>query len=143
MTPIDLDKIKEAAGKATPGPWRVVTRPLGKNEFMPLNSPTDEFPDAIFAPHQHTEKYALGSRWDHGEKIVDCQWGSATARGQDDYAYIAACDPQTILSLVAVVEAALVIDAAFKQAGTQGVTMNWAPVAEALHPFSHINGEQP
>ena len=49
---------------------------------------------------------------------------------------------EEILELVAVVEAALTIDAAFKRAGTQGVTMDWGPVLEALQPFTNGAGNE-
>lgn len=40
-----------------------------------------------------------------------------------------------LAALVAVVDAALTIDAAFKRAGTQGVTMDLGPLLETLQPF--------
>lgn len=71
-----------------------------------------------------------------------CDLRSGSTRYMDELSEFT-CDPELIVKLVAVVEAALTIDAAFKRAGTQGVTMDLGPVLEALYPFSHINGEQP
>ena len=108
---IDLARIKEAAEKATKGPWKAF---------------------------KTTSGLLIGIGEETGEGITDARgglWGDAqeAVRNAD---HIASCDPQTILQLVAVVEAALTIDAAFKRAGTQGVTMDWGPVLEALQPFT-------
>ena len=82
---VDIDRIDELAGKATPGPWVLLCHAESGN--------TQE----ICAP---------GHTTNGTDKIVDCLWGSAVDRGRNDYAYIAALDPQTLLALAKVVRAA-------------------------------------
>jgi len=79
---IDLARIKKAAEKATKGPWKAFKTPTG---------------------------LLIGIGEETGEGITDARgglWGDAeeAVRNAD---HIVACDPQTILHLVAVVEAAL------------------------------------
>lgn len=71
------DRLLELASKATPGPWTIARDEDGKPYEM-LGMFKGNVPD----------------------KVIECRWGSATERGANDYAYIAACDPQTISSLI-------------------------------------------
>lgn len=82
---IDLDALEKLAGAATPGPWVLLCHTESGN--------TQE----ICAP---------GHTTNGTDKIVDCLWGSAVDRGRNDYTYIAAIDPQTLLALTKVVRAA-------------------------------------
>jgi len=125
MTPIDLDKIKEAAEKATP-------QNLGTAECV-----DDEEMDCPlcggngFVDSKHYTNYddaPIGvSFFGVGDEHVKAE------------AYFRALPPKTILSLVAVVEAARAYVALYHDPKAAGLS----EVVAALHPFSHINGEQP
>lgn len=154
MTPIDLDKIKEAAGKATPGPWFVAGAP-----WLPSDVETYVL---AYNPDPHAGEMVCdmptADMAGVEDRYEDDEW---SARNDANAAHIAAADPATVLKLVAVVEAArrarIELAALIPNpkspsledwpvqnpADAECLNNAYAFLTEALHPFSHINGEQP
>lgn len=79
---VDIDELEKLAEAATPGPW-VLLRHTASGYTQEISSP--------------------GHGTNGTDKIVECLWGCGTKRGQNDYSYIAALDPQTLLALTKVV----------------------------------------
>lgn len=104
-----LDQFEALCRGATPGPWRLTMNPNG-NPHEIIGMFNGNLPDPI----------------------VRCEWASATERGHADYTYIAACSPEYILKLIRVARAAEAVNEAFARAGTNGITIDFGPVSDAL-----------
>jgi hypothetical protein len=118
---INLKALKEAAEKATPGPWT----PEGRSTASYVRSPGQV----------RTHHIAQCNAWDHPA----AHNGPAPSRGQaySNAAFIAATDPQTILALVAVVEAARnVFKCDGRMVSLEGGPTEWRALHDALHPFT-------
>lgn len=115
---IDLARIKKAAEKATKGPWKAFKTPTG---------------------------LLIGIGEETGEGITDARgglWGDAeeAVRNAD---HIVACDPQTILQLVAVVEAALAYMDSYDNPKHKRLTNEkFEELLEATQPFTNGAGNE-
>lgn len=133
---IDLARIKEAAEKATKGGWFVLDDPWlgGGVETMVLAGSPDphlgravcDFIDAATSGYE--------------DEFTDEQW---TARNWANAAHISASDPETVLTLVAVVEAALTHISEYDNPAPDLVMRASTRfiLREALQPFTNGGGE--
>ena len=97
MTLTQRTELERKAKAATPGPWWIERHDGKPYEILGMFNGT--LPD----------------------KVIECRWACATERGERDYAYIAACSPETILSLLsALTEAEGRVEAARNAARTKG-----------------------
>jgi hypothetical protein len=85
MTDAELEDLKAGLAGVTPGPW----------EFFPPEG------------GGWREPYSSAGLFNEDcEKVIDCEWASATEVGQQTYRHIARCSPDKIASLIARLEAA-------------------------------------
>ncbi len=107
----DLKKLRALARKATPGPWRreAYRYPRGTRDY------------GVLTEGQTGDVRGDGLGW-----IAECRWRPNRAA---DAAFIAAADPQTVVALVAVVEALVAYN-------TTQYPRHWIEVCEALEPFT-------
>jgi hypothetical protein len=118
LTPADLDRLEELAVAATPGPW-------GIGPYIAIDT----------------------GIWSKGEWPVATTWvdseeegiTSTAARKRDDAAYIAACDPDTIRSLIAAARAGGELDAAWADAEAVLPEGWWFEVYPAPHKEGDVN----
>lgn len=119
---IDLEVLERLAAEATPGPYEIEATTIS----------------VYIGPQTKT----LGS-WVANISIPYGEWHKPHREQREvkQAEFFAAADPQVVAALVAAVKAARVVAAAWEW--EPGVAKPIDDLLAALHPFSHINGEQP
>lgn len=134
---IDLEELERLAKGATPGPWFMAGPPWLANDvetYVLADSPD---------PHAGTMIFDMPTADMAGveDRFEDEEW---RARNDANAKYVSHCDPQTVLSLIAVARAAQKLAASLHITEGQSYTTAWADnmrakydgLAATLTPFS-------